>query len=99
MNYELIWSARAKREIRAIREYVAADNPDAADRLIANIFARAEAVRHNPGIGSRFIDRKGQEGRQIVVGKYRVIYRVISDLNLVEIVTVWHGARLDPELN
>jgi toxin ParE1/3/4 len=99
MDRELIWSARAQTELKAIREYIAVDNETAADRMIAEILERMEVVRQVPTIGAPFRDRQAREGRQIVVGKYRIIYRIDERADRVEVITVWHTARRDPLLN
>uniref|UniRef100_A0A7C2P0N3 Type II toxin-antitoxin system RelE/ParE family toxin n=1 Tax=Schlesneria paludicola TaxID=360056 RepID=A0A7C2P0N3_9PLAN len=98
MDWTLIWSARAQRELRRIHKHIAAENETAADRLVGTILERVEAVRKVPTIGAPFRDLAGHEGRQIVVGSYRIIYAVNESLKRVEVLTVWHGARREPNL-
>jgi toxin ParE1/3/4 len=98
MDWTLIWSARAQRELRAAREYIAAKNEAAADRLVGSILERVEAVRKVPTIGAPYQDRAGHEGRQIIVGRYRIIYAVNASMGRIEVLTVWHSARREPDL-
>ena len=89
---ELVWSARALARLREIRAFVAADKPEAAERLAARIVAVVEALRRYPYLG-----RPGstQGVRELLIGgtPYIVMYRV--EANQIVIQTVWHGAQLD----
>jgi addiction module RelE/StbE family toxin len=98
MEWNLIWSVRATQELHNIRRYIATDNEAAAERLVRQILERLEAVRKIPTIGPLFQDQQGRTLRQIVVGKYRIIYHVNVDQAQVEVLTVWHGARREPDL-
>lgn len=87
---ELIWSRRALRRLREIRQYTAADKPVAAERLAARIVSVVSALRLQPNLG-----RAGSEPRvrELVIGgtPYIVIYRVSS--RRVTVLTIWHGAQ------
>jgi toxin ParE1/3/4 len=85
-----VWSPLARARLREIREYVARDKPEAAERLAIRIVALVEALRTHPHLG-----RIGAEPgtRELVIGStpYIVMYRVES--NRVAISTIWHGAQ------
>jgi toxin ParE1/3/4 len=80
----------ARARLREIREYVARDKPEAAERLAIRIVALVEALRTHPHLG-----RLGAEPRtrELVVGStpYIVMYRVES--NRAAISTIGHGAQ------
>jgi len=85
-----VWSPLARARLREIREYVARDKPEAAERLAVRIVALVEALRTHPHLG-----RIGAEPatRELVIGStpYIVMSRVES--NTVVISTIWHGAQ------
>ncbi len=90
---KLIWSIRARSDIERLLSYIARDNPLAADELVTSIF---DSVEHNlpdnPNLG-----RVGRvEGtRELVAHKnYIVVYRIGA--NSIEILSVYHAARLWP---
>jgi len=87
---EIVWSPLARARLRKIHAYVAADNPEAAERLATRIVAMVEALRNHPYLG-----RAGAEPgiRELVVGgtPYIVLYRVRGER--VTIGTIWHGAQ------
>ena len=90
MPVEIIWSPLARSRLREIRDYVARDKPEAAERLAMRIVAVVEALRNHPYLG-----RVGAEPgiRELVIGgtPYIVLYRVQGQR--VVISTIWHGAQ------
>ena len=90
---KLRWSAHSLRELEAIIEYIAADNPTAALELAEQILSSVDAVLPaNPYAG-----RPGRvEGtRELVVHKSYIVAYEVTDA--VYILTVRHSARLWPE--
>jgi plasmid stabilization system protein ParE len=87
MSYTIEWSRRAVRELRAIRAYIAADAPKAADRGAAELEMLAESLSEMPGRGRRV----GDAAREVVAGRYLLRYRIEGDVVLV--VRVKHSAQ------
>jgi addiction module RelE/StbE family toxin len=88
----IIWSPLAIEDTEAIRAYVARDSPHSADLLVERLVAAVERLEAHP-LSGRVVPEVGDEAlREVIHGNYRIVYRVRPDL--VEIVTVFHGARL-----
>ncbi len=83
-------SALAEEDYRDIWRYIAADNPDAADRLLLRIDSKLELYAQNPRLGVAR-DSLAPGLRSFPVGKYLVFYRIVPDG--IELVRVLHGAR------
>ena len=90
MPVEIVWSALARARLREIRDDVAKDQPEAAERLATRIVVVVEALREHPYLG-----RVGAEPgvRELVIGgtPYILLYRVQG--KRVTISTIWHGAQ------
>ena len=90
MPVEVVWSALARTRLREIRDYVARDKPEAAERLAMRMVAVVEALRNHPYLG-----RAGAEPgiRELVIGgtPYIVLYRVQGQR--VTVSTIWHAAQ------
>ena len=88
MPVEVVWSALARRRLREIRDFVAQDKPEAAERLAIRIVAVVEALKTHPRLG-----RVGVEPgtRELVIGNtpYIVMYRVRGQRIVIS--TIWHG--------
>ncbi len=88
----IIWSPLAIDDVEAIRAYVTRDSADSADLLVERLVAAVERLEVHP-LSGRVVPEVGDDTlREVIHGSYRIVYRVRSDL--VEIVTVFHGARL-----
>ena len=92
--YRLVYPRRYSRRLEDIYERIAADNPDAAPRVIEQIRIAVERLQEFPMIG-----RPGRvEGtRELVVAgtPYIVPYRVKAEI--VQIITVLHSAQRWPD--
>lgn len=93
----LIWSPQALDDVEAIRAFIARDAPRTAQVFVQRLFDSVDRLERFPLSGA-IVPEVGRETfREIRVKSYRVIYRVETP-GLVEIVTVYHSARLlDPE--
>jgi len=78
-------------DLNDIWDYIAADNVEAADRLIARFFETFERLGRTPGMGHRRDDLTAFPVLFWAVGNYLVIYRAAK--LPIEIVAVVHGKR------
>jgi addiction module RelE/StbE family toxin len=87
------WLRKALANLEAEADYIAQDNPAAANRIVQSVFHAVSLLRKNPALG-----RSGRVAgtRELVVSgtPYIVPYRVRGDT--VEILRVFHGARKWP---
>lgn len=91
---KLRWTTPALRDLEAIGDYIARDNPAAADRVVTRILDQAELIAAHPHAG-----RTGRVPgtREAVISDTPFIlpYRVREEA--VEVLAVFHGARQWPE--
>ena len=88
----VIWAPQAIEDVEAIRTYVARDSAHYADLLVQRIVAAVGRLETFPRSG-RVVPEVGDESlREVVYENYRIVYRVKP--SAVEIITVFHGARL-----
>ena len=95
---EVIWSRAAERSLQDIRNFIARDNPEAADRIVTGILDQADMLGDFPRLGPRHYqdyEQSGQTGqhvRSIRYGSYRIGYTIRPDGG-VEILSVQHTPR------
>ncbi|MHB0962289.1 MAG: type II toxin-antitoxin system RelE/ParE family toxin [Gemmatimonadaceae bacterium] len=87
----VIWAPRAIARATEIGAYIAAERPDSARRWVEELFALAAGLRRHPRAGRKVPEAGRDELRQVLHGKYRLIYR-IERARLV-VLTVRHGRR------
>lgn len=95
---EIIWTPLAVDRVTAISQYISKDNPIAATDWIDSIFSRVEQLKGFPESGSLVPEINRVDVRQLVLGNYRIIYRIESDQ--ISVLTVRHNRQnlSDPEL-
>jgi len=88
----LVWSRTAQRHLREARDFIAQDNSEAADALVALIAARAATLQEFPLAGRAL--RGDRRAFALPSTPYRLFYRVLPDRVVIQ--AVWHGARAWP---
>ena len=88
------FAAEAIYRLQQIHEFVAADSPSNAVRLIERVIARAESLAEHAHRGRQVPEYGREDIREIRERPYRIIYRVTQ--TAVQILTVMHERRLLP---
>lgn len=88
---QVFYSTAAKQDVRDIHDYIAADNADAAERLLLDIEATCERLLRFPNSGLSRDDLLFGLRLTVVRKKYVIFYR--AHAKDIEIIRVAHGAR------
>jgi toxin ParE1/3/4 len=91
VEYEVIITRSALRDLEQIRAYIARDNPSAAETFGQKLLDGAESLRTFPERGGLVIQRPG--ARFVLVHPYLIVYRIIEQSRTVRLLRYWHGAR------
>jgi addiction module RelE/StbE family toxin len=89
---QITWTVRARSDLKAIRDYIAADNPTAALAVARRLVASAERLSDFAQSGRVVPEHEGSAVRELVVRPYRIAYRVVD--NEVRILKIHHSARM-----
>src|SRR5712691_8006992 len=98
MVFRVVWSRSALRELREIKNYIAANNPTAAKKIVREIEERVDLLQTLPFGFPAYAPSLDENTRNTVVGRYRIFYRVQPNQHRVRILKVWHSSRREPEL-
>jgi plasmid stabilization system protein ParE len=98
MDFEITWTEAASADLESIVDNLAQSSPDRAEKTANAILNHVEVLRTFPRIGPRYAKDPRRQVREVLCGKYRIFYRLNEPMKLVEILTVWHGARQEPDL-
>jgi toxin ParE1/3/4 len=81
-SYNVWWSKTAENDLVSIIEYIARENPLQASKIFVEIKKRAESLNAFPDRG-RMVPELQNQGitlyRELIIGPWRVIYRVSED--------------------
>lgn len=72
---EIVWTEPALSDLDAIADFIALENPTAAQKLVRRIFKHVEQLKDHPASGSKPAELDDRNYRQIVEPPCRVFYR------------------------
>ncbi|MFH1097990.1 MAG: type II toxin-antitoxin system RelE/ParE family toxin [Candidatus Desantisbacteria bacterium] len=86
------WTPQSLEDIDGIANFIGRDSNYYAQSFIAKTFETVEHLEIFPESGRIVPELNRKEIRELIFGNYRIIHRIKE--NLVEILTVYHSARL-----
>jgi len=87
---KIIWSPRAQRDLARIVDRIVRDKKGAALQWVRAVYKKVSRLQRFPQSG-RIVPEVGRTDlREILVGRYRVIYKVGPSLSIL---TIFHGAK------
>jgi toxin ParE1/3/4 len=72
---EIVCTEPALSDLDAIADYIALENPVAAQRLVRRIFKHVEQLKDHPDSGSKPVELEDRSYRQLIESPCRVFYR------------------------
>jgi toxin ParE1/3/4 len=88
------WSPQAADDLEAVRDFIARDSEHYAKLVVQRIIAAIELLTTSPHVGRVVPELPKRDLRELIVGAYRVVCRYRREHDVVELVTIFHGARL-----
>jgi len=90
----IVWAPQALEDVQAIRDYLSRSSIDYANLIVELIVTAVGRLERHPRSG-RIVPEVGLPSlREVIVRDYRIVYQLRR--NVVEILTVFHGARAFP---
>lgn len=91
---KVIWSPLAIERMAEIGQYIAQDNPTAAEKWIQTIFEKVGQLESIPEGGRVVPEIARNDFRELLYRNYRIIYKLAE--GKVSILTVRHGKQILP---
>ncbi len=86
------WTPQALYDLEAICLFIARDSPQIAAVFADRAFRATDRLATHPRLGRVVPELNIETVREIILGNYRIIYRVKEDE--MQVLTIHHGARL-----
>ena len=86
---KLVFTKEAVDRLEEIEIFISMDSPNRAIEFVSHLIQKAESILQNPGSGRVVPEILNPDIREIIVQKYRIVYRIKQDL--IEIITVFEG--------
>lgn len=88
------WTEQAVRDIEAIRSFIERDSPRYGRLVAERLFEATLRLETFPLSGRVVPELERDDVRELIVGEYRVVYRVSAET--VVLLTVFRSSRLFP---
>jgi toxin ParE1/3/4 len=89
---QITWTSEAQQWLRDIFDYIAKDNPTAADSVVSGIYRRVQILLTFAQAGHLYREEPEGEIRVLLYGHYRIAYLLHKNANKIEILGIFHGA-------
>jgi plasmid stabilization system protein ParE len=88
----IAWSARSLRDLEAIEQFIAHDDPVAATRWVMKLITTAERAAKLPTAGRVVPEKRRDDIREVRLKTYRLVYAVHE--RGITVLTVFEGHKL-----
>lgn len=88
---KVLWTDSAIAQLQAIHDYVAQTSPDYAVRIVDRLTRCSIQIAAFPNSSRMVPEYERNEIREVIEGRYRIIYLV--EVSQVQVLAVIHGAR------
>lgn len=85
------WTATAQRHLDAIYRYIARDSPSYGRRTVDRLTRRSQQIAEFPLSGRKVPEYEEDRIREVIEGRYRIIYYIKPDR--IDVLAVIHGAQ------
>ena len=90
----LRWTEQAVEDLRSIRAFIERDSPRYGRLVAERLFEATSRIAEFPEAGRMVPELQRPDLRELIVGQYRIVYRVDGDLAVI--VTIFRSSRLFP---
>jgi plasmid stabilization system protein ParE len=94
MDREVIWSIWASDDLVSVAEHISRDSESYAATVVRELVAAARSLRVFAERGRRVPEYDDPSVRELIVRKYRLVYRVRPER--IDVLRIIHGAREMP---
>lgn len=90
---EVNWTQQSISDVDCIAEFIARDSLKYAEIQVERFFNHVEVLTIRPKIGRIVPETSDSQIRELILGNYRIIYRIVNPKR-IDILTVHHSRRL-----
>lgn len=98
MDYTVILSPKAIRDLESIVRYIALDNSEAARKVGQNLLDKTKELSQFPFQGQKMSEFNSLDIRQVILKPYRIVSRIEGNKKRVSIARFWHSSQENLEL-
>lgn len=90
---EIKWTEKASSNLQAIFDFISRDSKIYAARYVKALIIATNKLETMPRSGRMVPEFENPELREVIYRAYRIVYRIVGEVEDIEILSVVHGAR------
>ncbi len=90
---KIVWTELSIDDLKEIHEYIADNSKRYAEITVNKIYSKTQIISSNPFTGRIVPEFNNKLIRELISGKYRIVYRLKNN-HQADILRVYHTARL-----
>jgi toxin ParE1/3/4 len=98
MDYIVVLSPKAVRDLETIVRYISLTNPSAARKIGQNLLDKIKELSQFPFRGQKVPEFDDPTIRQLILKPYRVVYRIEEDKKRISVARFWHSSQESLEI-
>jgi toxin ParE1/3/4 len=98
MDYQVVLSPKAVRDLETIVRYISLSNPETASLLGQRLLEKTKELGQFPLKGQKVPEFDDSNIRQLILKPYRIVYKVEEEKKRISIARFWHSAQDNLEL-
>ena len=91
---QIDWSEDAEEDLNDVISYLSKVSSQYAKSFIERVEEALETILQFPKIGRKVPESKNPKDRELIIQKYRLIYRFLEEKNKIIIMMIIHGSRV-----
>lgn len=80
-------------DLEEIENFIGQSSARIGRSFVNKVFNKIELLYEHPRIGRKVPEFDSERVRELIQGKYRIVYRIVND-EVIEILRILHGSRL-----
>jgi plasmid stabilization system protein ParE len=94
---EIIWTNQALYKLNKFVDYIARDDVVTAETWALKLIEKTDLLNKQPESGRMVPEYNEPNLRELIIGNYRVIYRIRREEATIYIQTIWHVRQEPPQ--
>lgn len=90
---QIVLADSAWDDLDSITDYIALDSVRYAQEFSERVLERIEQLKDYPKSGRIVPEFKNEQLRELILGSYRIVYRIYSEEKII-VIRIIHGAKL-----
>jgi len=92
----IVWTLEAISDLESVRDFIGRTSPHYGNVVAASLVESMDRIMDFPRSGRIVPELQREDTREVIHGLYRIVYRLLDDERVAEVLTVLRSSRPFP---